>query len=258
VQEAAQQLLSQNSGNLGAIQQTGNQGLSTGRNDASVAAYMNKPRPFKGYDAVQRAYDRLEKFGSMIGSGDLNQAALGTAGAQRYASTIHDALINGLPSQIVLISFQAQHLWAYQNGLVVMDNAVTTGIRGVTDYGTDFGPMTVLRKSHPWTFKSPWPRGSPHWYPDTTAQWSIFFTSTGESIHDAYWEPDSVLGPGSQYNASTRSHGCVHIPLGKAQWMYDWAPVGTPVMVYPGDGSTVANQLSQITTDDHGTPGSAG
>ncbi len=258
VQQAAQQLLSQNSGNLGAIQQAGKQGLSDGRNDASVAAYLNKPSPLKGNDAVQHAYDRLEKFGGMIGSGDVNQAALGAAGVQRYASAIHNALINELPSQTVLVSFQAQHLWAYQKGQVAMDNAVTTGIRGVTDYGTDFGPMKILRKAHPWTFKSPWPKDSPHWYPDTTAQWSTFFTSTGESVHDAYWESDSQLGPGSQYDASTRSHGCIHIPSGKAQWMYDWAQVGTPVVVYPGDGSTVANQLSQITTDNQGNPGSAG
>jgi len=27
-----------------------------------------------------------------------------------------------------------------------------------------------------------------------------------------------------------------------------------PVIVYPGDGSPVANQLSQITTDDQGHP----
>ena len=50
------------------------------------------------------------------------------------------------------------------------------------------------------------------------------------------------------------SHGCVHIPLSLAAWMYGWAQVGTPVDVYPGDGSPVANQLAQMTTDDQGNP----
>ena len=254
IQQLAQQLITQANGNLGSIQQTGNQALASARNDASVAAYMNKPSPFKGFDALQRAYRRLEKFAGQVGSGDLNQAAFGAAAAQRYAGQIHDALMGGFPSQVVVVSFQSQHLWAYQDAKVALETPVTTGIRGVTDYGTDFGPMKVLYKEHPHKMHSPWPKTSPLWYPDTVVQWTTFFTWSGESIHDASWEPDSLLGPGSQYNASTRSHGCIHVPYSDAQWMYDWAPVGMPVIVYPGDGSPMANQLSQITTDDQGTP----
>jgi lipoprotein-anchoring transpeptidase ErfK/SrfK len=256
--QSAQQIAASANGDVGAVQQAGNQALAAGRNEATEAAYLNKGTPLKGFDAVQRAYNRLEKFAGLVGSGDLNQAAQGTAAAQRYAGQIHDALSKGLPSQVVLISFQDQHLWAYQNGQVVMDSATTTGIRGVSDFGTDFGPMKVLWKDHPHKMQSPWPKGSPYWYPDTMVQWATFFTRTGESIHDASWEPDSALGPGSQNNPSFRSHGCVHIPLAKAQWMYDWAPVGMQVVVYPGDGTPVANQLSQITTDDQGNPQSAG
>ncbi|HKA48054.1 MAG TPA: L,D-transpeptidase [Candidatus Dormibacteraeota bacterium] len=254
VQQLGQQLAARSNGNLGAIQQAGNQALGNARNDASIAAYMNKPSPFKGYDGIQRAYRRLEKYAGLIGNADLNQAALGAAAAQRYAGQIHDALMAGFPSKVVVVSFQAQHLWAYENTHVVLETPVTTGIRGVTDYGTDFGPMKVLYKEHPHTMHSPWPKTSPLWYPDAVVQWTTFFTWTGESIHDASWEPDSLLGPGSQYNASTRSHGCVHVPFADAQTMYNWAPVGMPVIVYPGDGSPLANQLAQITTDDQGTP----
>ena len=39
----------------------------------------------------------------------------------------------GLPAKVVIISFQAQHLWAYQNARIAMETPVTTGIRGVTD-----------------------------------------------------------------------------------------------------------------------------
>jgi hypothetical protein len=254
VQLAAQQLLAQTGGNLGAIQQAGQQAITAGRNDASVVAYLNLARPFPDDIAVARAASRLEHFAPLVGSGDANQAALGTAGVQRYAAQIHQAFVAGLPAKAVVVSFQAQHLWAYQGGQVVMDTPVTTGVRGVSDIGTDFGPMKVLFKSHPWTMHSPWPKGSPYWYPDTVVQWAVFFTNTGESIHDAYWEPDSELGPGSQYNPSTRSHGCIHVPYNDAQWMFNWAEVGMPVIVYPGDGSPVANQLSQITTDDQGHP----
>jgi lipoprotein-anchoring transpeptidase ErfK/SrfK len=254
IDQAARQLIAQTGGNLGTIQQDGLQALTNGRNDASVVAYENKPRPFKTYDDAMRAYSRLEKFAANVRSSSLDQAAVAAAGLQRYANQIHQDLIDGMPSRFVIVSFQAQHVWAYQGGQVVMDSPVTTGVRGVSDIGTDFGPMKVLRKSHPWTMHSPWPKGSPYWYPDTVVQWTVFFTNTGEAFHDAYWEPDSALGPGSQYNPAFRSHGCIHLPLAKAEWMYQWAPIGMPVIVYPGDGSPVANQLSQITTNSQGVP----
>jgi len=102
-------------------------------------------------------------------------------------------LVQGLSPKHIIVSFQAQRAWAFENGKVVMDSLVTTGIRGVTDIGTDFGPMKVLFRSHPYTMKSPWPKTSPHWYRDTVVQWTTFFTSA-ESFHDASWEPDQSAG----------------------------------------------------------------
>jgi hypothetical protein len=254
IQQAAQQLVAQNGGNLAAIQAAGNQAMATANNSASIVSYLGKEMQVKGGDAVARAYSRLTKYAGLIGSGDVNQAAQGAAAAQTYAGQIHAAMVAGLPSKAVIVSFQDQHLWAYENNQVVKETPVTTGIWGNNDIGTDFGPMKVLWKSHPWTMHSPWPATSPFYYKDTVVQWTTFFTNTGESIHDAKWEPDSLLGPGSQYNLSTRSHGCVHVPLGTAEWMFNWANVGMPVIVYPGDGSAVANQMSKITTDDAGNP----
>jgi hypothetical protein len=254
IQQAAQQLVAQNGGNLGTIQTAGIQALTGGRNDASLAAYMNRPSAFKGYAAIQSLGSRLEKYAALIGSGDVSTSARGTAGVQRYAGQIHAAVFGALPAKAVIISWQDQHLWAYQNGQVVMETPVTTGVRGVTTYGTDFGAMKVLHKDHPWKMHSPFPKGTPYWYPDTVVQYATFFTNSGESIHDASWEPDSLLGPGSQYNSSTRSHGCVHVPFNDAVWMYNFADVSMPVVVYPADGSPVANQLSLTTTDDQGNP----
>ena|SRR2546422_4622346 len=132
---------------------------------------------------------------------------------------------------------------------------VTTGIWGSTNYGTDFGPLRVSSKDHPWKMHSPYPKGSPLWYPDTVVQWTVWFTPGKlESFHDASWEPDSLLGPGSQFNPSTRSHGCIHVPRAKAQWVYEWSDIGTPVIVFPGNGQPVSDQVSQITTDTQGNP----
>jgi hypothetical protein len=257
IAQASAQLVAETGGSLPAIQQAGNQAVVKANNDATIVAYLSKEGPFKGADAVARLANRLGKYTGLIGSGDVNEAALGAAAAQRYGGQIDAAMLAGLPPKVVLISFQDQHLWALQDAKVVMETPVTTGIWGVGDFGTDFGPMRVQHKDHPWTMKSPWPKGSQYWYPDTVVQYATFFTNTGESIHDAAWEPDSVLGPGSQFNLSTRSHGCVHVPFNDAVWMYSFAEVGMPVLVYPGDGSPVSDQLSKITTDDTGVPKSA-
>jgi len=256
--QAAQALTAQAAGSLAAMQQAGNQAVFNANNDASVIAYLTKEGPFKGSDVVTRLLSRMSKYTGLIASTDPTQASVGAAAAQRYGGQIHDVLAAGLPAKSVIVSFQAQHAWAFEGAKVVMDTPVTTGIRGEGDFGTDFGPMKVLHKDHPWKFQSPWPKGSPHWYPDTVVQWTVFFTVTGEAFHDADWQPDSTLGPGSQFTQGLQSHGCIHLPAYRAQWMYGWADVGMPVIVYPGDGTPVANQLSQITTNDQGIPHSAG
>jgi lipoprotein-anchoring transpeptidase ErfK/SrfK len=256
IQQAASALGAQAGGNVGTLQNAGNAALAGGRNDATVAAYEAKPGRFPKAGEVNAIYQRLEYYGPKLTAGDAGQVAFAAAALQRYAGQIHQLLIENLGPKHIIVSFQDQHVWAYENGKVVMDTPATTGIWGNTDYGTDFGPMKMIWKDHPHKMHSPYPQGSPHWYPDTMVEWASFFTNTGESIHDASWEPDSQLGPGSQYDLSTRSHGCVHVPLGDAQMVFNWADIGTPVDVYPGDGSPVAQQLTKMTTNDQGVPNS--
>ena len=46
------------------------------------------------------------------------------------------------------------------------------------------------------------------------------------SIHGNYWRPASYFG-----NINS-SHGCVGLTVSDSQWVYDWAPVGTPVITH--------------------------
>ena len=249
IQRAAASLLAQTGANLDAVRKAGDDAVAAGRNEATIAAYVNKPGPFKNLADVNRAYSRLEKFAGQVGSSDLDQAANAAAAVQRFTGAIHSALMSGLPSKAILISYTGQELWAYQDGKLVQDTLVTTGRPALP---TDVGPMKVLSKSSPWTMHSPWPPGSPAWYPDTVVQMVLWFTNTGEGLHDAYWQ-SCCWGPGSQYGPSA-SHGCIHVPFGNEQFLFRWADVGTPVIVYPGDGTPVSSQVNQISTDDQGNP----
>jgi hypothetical protein len=80
----------------------------------------------------------------------------------------------------------------------------------------------------------------------------VWFTNTGEGLHDGSWQP-CCWGPGSQYGAYA-SHGCIHVPIETERFLFNWSSIGTPVIMYPGDGQPLDKQLAQITTDDQGNP----
>src|SRR5215471_1302919 len=84
IQQSAQQLLTQNGGNVQAIQTIGNQQVGNANTDA-----------------VTRMMNRLGKYAAMLTSSDVNQVAQGAAAAQMYAYNVHQALSAGLPAKSV-------------------------------------------------------------------------------------------------------------------------------------------------------------
>jgi L,D-transpeptidase-like protein len=239
----AGRLASQYRGNRQGLLETGRAGLKAGRNDATIAAFLKL-----GW--ARRLSAALERNGAMLDSVHDRQLALGVAGVRYFASQIHAGLLRAGSGQLITVSLQAQELIAYDRGRVIVDTLVTTGRPALP---TDIGAMQVVRKDAPWTMKSPWPRGSADWYPDTPVQMVVWFTKNGEGLHDASWQPNTTLGPGSQ-NGPYASHGCIHVPLAAVRLLFDWAPIGTPVVVYPGDGSPVTNQVAQQSVDALGNP----
>lgn len=243
IEAAGQQLLAQDGGSVVKARAAGRAALAAGRNDASLAAYMR-------FNDYQRPYSSLEHFATLLTATDPNQVAVGAAGVIHYAQDIHTRLLADLPAKTIVVSHDAQQLWAYQGGKLVLTTPVTTGRPQLP---TDIGRMSVLFKSSPWKMVSPWPRSSPWYYPPTVVQMVLWFTDTGEGLHDAYWEWSSQYGRGSEFGPAA-SHGCIHVPYQQEVFLFNWAPVGTPVIVYPGDGSPVASQLSQNTVDASGNP----
>jgi lipoprotein-anchoring transpeptidase ErfK/SrfK len=129
----------------------------------------------------------------------------------------------------ITISLSLQEAVFYDNGCVVSASPVTTGRPGLR---TPTGDFSVFYKTSPFTMVSPWPAGSPDWYPTTTVQWVLEFAD-GYFLHDAYWENQSAFGPGSENEVAQdyASHGCIHFPTVVMQWLYTWTPLGTPVTV---------------------------
>ena len=128
----------------------------------------------------------------------------------------------------LVVSLSMQELLAYQDGCVVRATPVTTGRPQLP---SPPGSYHVFLRTSPWTMRSPWPPGSPFWYPNTVVAWVLEFREGGYFLHDADWEPTADYGPGGEFNQSAASHGCIHIPTPFMQWLYGWTPVGTPVQV---------------------------
>lgn len=145
---------------------------------------------------------------------------------------LRDAMTQTLPEKALTISLSEQVIRAYEHGQQVFWTYTTTGRPGLE---TDPGNFKVYWKVTPWTMHSPWPKGSPYWYPDSKVNMVMWFNG-GDGIHDAYWR--SRYGPGTNLphydptGADTGTHGCVNVPFNNMVWLWNWTPTGTPVIVY--------------------------
>ena len=135
----------------------------------------------------------------------------------------------------IVVSLSHQWLWAYQNGQLVFNSAVMTGRPALP---TPTGTYHVFLKLHPTWFYSPWPYGSPYWYPPTYINYALEWRAGGFFLHDSWWH--TVYGPGTNgwhydpvYGWQWGTHGCVAMQLASAAWLYNWAPIGTTVQINP-------------------------
>jgi hypothetical protein len=131
------------------------------------------------------------------------------------------------PAQLIVIHLATQQLVAYKDGCPFLRTPVTSGR---TALPTVRGTFHIYYKAPVYHMISPWPLGSPFYYPPTWVYNAMEFITNGTFIHSADWQPDATYGPGSQYGPFA-SHGCIHVIKGPLQELYDWAPIGTTVVV---------------------------
>jgi lipoprotein-anchoring transpeptidase ErfK/SrfK len=242
IQQGAEELKAASQGNLDALRKGALKALTDARDDATIEGFLALRNTFTGPDTVMRPLARLEKFAAKLGDGDLDKVAFAASAVARYAGQVHAATMKGMPAKTIVIYVQDQYLIAYDHGQQALGTVVTTGR---PDLPTDIGPMKITYRQSPFVMRSPWPKESPFWYPDSPVRKVMWFTQTGEGLHDAPWR--GWFGAGSNYGDGT--HGCVNLPVDRVDWVWEWAPDGTPVIVIPGTGQPQAAQLAQNTID---------
>jgi hypothetical protein len=99
-------------------------------------------------------------------------------------------------------------------------------IKGTGTWPTPSGVFTILRRVANETMSSDTigiPRLSPGGYHLTNVLFTQYFSGDGASFHYNYWS--SAWGyPGS--------HGCLGLTYGDSAWLWEWARVGTPVVIH--------------------------
>lgn len=133
----------------------------------------------------------------------------------------------------IIVSLSRQSLYAFDGPRLVLSTYVTTGNPALP---TPVGSYSVMTKQSPFEFISPWPPGSPYWYPPSWSTYAMLFRSGGYYLHDAPWR--SAFGPhtndhgapGTNYGGS---HGCVNIPPVPMRFLWSWTTIGTRVDVVP-------------------------
>ena len=110
------------------------------------------------------------------------------------------------------VNLTAQRVMAYEGNRAVLVAPVSTGLPGTP---TVTGRYRIYRK-----VPSQLMTGPGYYLPGVP--WVMYFYR-GYSFHGTYWHNNF---------GQPMSHGCVNMRTPDAKWLYDWAPIGTLVVVH--------------------------
>jgi hypothetical protein len=119
----------------------------------------------------------------------------------------------------IVVNRTKQMMYAYDGDELFLETPVSTGLELTP---TPRGTFTIFRKVASRYMQGPIPGISDQYYDLPGVPWSLYFTEDGGAIHGAYWHNNF---------GSPWSHGCVNLPLDVAQKIFNWADVGTQVLV---------------------------
>ncbi len=105
-----------------------------------------------------------------------------------------------------------QTLSAYQGDTLVFSTPVSTGVEG---HNTPVGEFAIE-----WFVRSQDMSGDGYYLADVPY---VMYFADYLAIHGTYWH-DNFGTP--------MSHGCVNLSIPDAAWLYDWASIGTPVVIH--------------------------
>jgi LysM repeat protein len=114
--------------------------------------------------------------------------------------------------QWIDVNLSTQTLIAYQGATPVLQTLISSG---TAQYPSPVGTFYVYLK-----LISQDMYGPGYYLPDVPY---VMYFYSGYAIHGTYWH-DNFGQP--------MSHGCINLPIPEAGWLFEWAPMGTPVVLH--------------------------
>jgi lipoprotein-anchoring transpeptidase ErfK/SrfK len=137
--------------------------------------------------------------------------------------TISTTLVTLDLGRYIEVNLSKQHLWVWQDHQVIYESPITSGAAGA-GLGTVTGLFSIYYKTTN-THLVGYQYG--YNYDVPVKYWMPFYSGFG--LHDATWRNGNFGGQDYYYGGS---HGCVNLPDATAEFVYNWATVGTPVWVH--------------------------
>ncbi len=119
----------------------------------------------------------------------------------------------------IVVDVSEQKLYAYDKDNLFMEEAISTGLEFTP---TPRGTFSVFKMTPSRFMQGPIPGVSDQVYDLPGVPWNLYFTSGGAVIHGAYWH---------SHFGKPWSHGCVNLSPENAKKLYQWAELGTSVIV---------------------------
>jgi len=125
--------------------------------------------------------------------------------------------------KVIFISIARQEIFLYEKGQLIKSSFTVTGKPG---FETVTGTYKIYAKQRNAVLRSPFENIT---YEVPVAYWMPFFSGYG--LHDANWREVAGRGFGGNIYNWDGSHGCANLPTSMAAFIWNWAPIGTPVHV---------------------------
>ena len=133
---------------------------------------------------------------------------------QKLAQSIMDEIryLENSGQRWIEVDLSQQLLTAWSGSSLVYSTYISSGVDATP---TPTGVFSIQTK-----YDSTPMSGADYYVPDVP--YAMFFYGN-YAIHGAYWHNDF---------GTPVSHGCINLPLKNAQWLFDWAEIGTTLIIH--------------------------
>lgn len=169
--------------------------------------------------------DYFNLFGEIVETESLSETATGTtrilvhpSGTKIISTDVEDTGDRGTLK--VTVDLSEQRLYAFEGSKLVKTFLISSG---TSQYPTPMGTTEVTAKLPVHRYVWSYGPENPNNYDIPGVKWNLRFRQN-YYIHSAYWHNNF---------GTPMSHGCINVDLVNAEWIYNWAEVGTVVEIIP-------------------------